>query len=132
MGRKEEANARLTEFLAKYPDDVGGLGVRAALLAADGRTSEAEAVVRRISGQKGFGHFHHTAYYIACAYARMGNKTAAFEWIREAADSGFACYPLFDRDPNFDSLRSDPRWRNMISEFRQTWSGYQKLTSERM
>ena len=132
MGRREEAAARTAEFLAKYPGDVGGLGVQAVLLAVSGRHSEAEAIIRSIAGQKGFGHFHHTAYYIACAYAHMGNKTAAFEWIREAADSGFACYPLFDRDPNFDSLRSDPRWQKMISEFRQTWAGYQKLTSERM
>jgi eukaryotic-like serine/threonine-protein kinase len=132
MGRAEEAAARTAEFLTKYPGDVGGLGVQAVLLAASGRHREAEAIIRSIAGQKGFGHFHHTSYYIACAYARMGNKTAAFEWIREAADSGFACYPLFERDPNFESLRSDARWRNMISEFRQTWEGYRKLTSERM
>jgi eukaryotic-like serine/threonine-protein kinase len=132
MGRKEEAAARTAEFLAKYPGDVGGLGVQAVLLAASGRHGEAEAVIRRIAGQKGFGHFHHTAYYIACAYARMGNGSAAFEWIREAADSGFACYPLFERDPNFETLHNDPRWRSMISEFRQTWDGYRKFTSERM
>jgi TolB-like protein len=130
MGRRDEAAVRTTEFLAMYPGDVGGLGVHAALLAASGKHAEAEAVIRSISGQKGFGHFHHTAYYIACAYARMGNKSAALDWIREAADSGFACYPLFERDPNLQPLRSDPRWRTMMSEFRQTWDGYRKLTSE--
>jgi serine/threonine protein kinase len=132
MGRRDEAAARTAEFLAKNPGDVGGLGVQAVLLAASGKHSEAEGIIRSIAGQKGFGHFHHTAYYIACAYAHMGNKSAALEWIREAADSGFACYPLFERDPNFETLHDDPRWRTMMSEFRETWDGYRKLTSERM
>jgi hypothetical protein len=89
-------------------------------------------VIRRVAGQKGFGHFHHSAYYIACAYAHMKKKVAALDWLREASDTGFACYPLFERDPNFNSLHSDPRWRPMMSEFREMWEGYRKLTSERI
>ena len=94
--------------------------------------SEAEAVIRSIADQKGFGHFHHTAYYIACAYARMGNMDAALEWLREAAGSGFPCYPLFLRDPNLEALRRDPRWSSWMGEVRRNWEGYQKLVSEKI
>jgi eukaryotic-like serine/threonine-protein kinase len=132
MGRKEEAAAKLSEFLAQYPGDVGGLGVRAVLLAASGKHSEAEAVIKSIAGQKGFGHFHHTAYFIACAYARMGKTDATLQWLREAAESGFPCYPLFERDPNLESLRSDPRWSSLMAEIKQNWERYSKLASEKM
>ena len=30
---------------------------------------------------KGFGHFHHTAYYIACAYALMNKPEQAIKWL---------------------------------------------------
>ena len=132
MGRKEEAAARLTVFLTQYPGDVGGLGVRSVLLGSSGRNGEAEAMIKSIAGQKGFGHFHHTAYYIACAYARMGKTDAALEWLREAAGSGFPCYPLFLRDPNLEALRRDPRWSSWMGEVRRNWESYQKLASEKI
>src|SRR6185436_15925557 len=112
-------------FLATYPRDVGGLGMKAVLLGSSGKNSEAEAVIQSIAGQKGFGHFHHTAYYIACAYARMANIAAAVEWLREAAASGFPCYPLFERDPNLESLHRDPRWSPLMREIKQNWESYQ-------
>jgi serine/threonine protein kinase/tetratricopeptide (TPR) repeat protein len=129
MGRREEAAARLTEFLAKSPRDVGALGVRAVLLASSGMSSEAEAVIKGIAGQKGFGHFHHTAYYIACAYANMRKSDMALEWLREAAESGFPCYPLFERDPSLQGLHSDPRWSSLMAEMERNSERYRKLTS---
>ena len=132
MGRTQEAASKIAEFLAKYPNDVGGLGVQAVLLAVSGKHSEAEAVIRSVAGQKGFGHFHHTAYYIACAYARMGKADEALGWMREAADSGFSCYPLFERDPNLAPLHSHPAWGPTMSGFKQTWDRYRKLTAEKI
>src|SRR6185436_19694616 len=79
MGRRDDASAKLAGFLATYPRDVGGLGMKAVLLGSSGKNREAEAIIQSIAGQKGFGHFHHTAYYIACAYARMANIPAALE-----------------------------------------------------
>jgi TolB-like protein len=129
MGRVKDASARLSDFLVRYPNDVGGLGVQAVLLAAAGRNADAERVIRGISGQKGFGHFHHTAYYIACAYARMNRADQALQWVREAAETGFACYPLFERDPNLRVLHGDPRWPALMLELRRNWERYDKLTS---
>ena len=48
---------------------------------------------------KGFGHFHHTAYNISCAYALMKKAEPALKWLQAAADDGFPCYPLFENDP---------------------------------
>jgi eukaryotic-like serine/threonine-protein kinase len=121
MGRMREAADRMAEFLKTYPDDVGGLGVQAALLAAEGNFQAAEVLIGRIAGRKGFGHFHHTAYYISCAYARMRRPEKALEWLREAAESGFSCYPLFASDPNLRFLHTQPRWVEMMRAWKQEW-----------
>ena len=42
---------------------------------------------------KGFGHFHHTAYHIACAYALMNKREQAIKWLEATAAEGFPCYP---------------------------------------
>ena len=106
MGRTREAADRLGSLFKTYPDDVGGLGVQAALFASQGNAEAAEAIIRRIAGRKGFGHFHHTAYYIACAYARMRKPEQAWSGSSETVESGFACYPLFASDPNLRILQS--------------------------
>jgi TolB-like protein len=121
MGRHREAEQRVVEFLKHYPNDVGGLGVKAAILAANGKSTDAEKIISRIAAGKGFGHFHHTAYYIACAYARMRKPELALEWLREAHDSGFACYPLFASDENLRALHSEPGWGDLMSNYRQEW-----------
>lgn len=74
LGRKEEASLTLAQLLKDYPEDTGGVftGVQAVLLASAGQTGAAEQKIKlAVAKGKGFGHFHHTAYYIACAYALM-------------------------------------------------------------
>jgi len=121
MGRMQEAAEKLRELFKTFPDDVGGLGVQAALLAAEGKSAAAEAIINRIAGRKGFGHFHHTAYFIACAYARMHRTEQALNWLHEADQSGFSCYPLFASDPNLKPLHTDPRWAELLEEWKQNW-----------
>ena len=78
-----------------------------------------EKIKSAVERGKGFGHFHHTAYHIACAYALMNKPEQAIKWLEVAAEDGFPCYPLFERDTNLDNLRQDPRfvssWRSRNS-----------------
>lgn len=60
--------------------------------------------------QKGFGHFHHTAYTI--------------EWLRQAAADGFPCYPLFERDRSLDPVRKDPQFQELLARLKQQWESY--------
>jgi tetratricopeptide (TPR) repeat protein len=73
LGRSEEAAALLAASLKAAPKeaDVGLFtGIQALLAALAGQTQQAEAKIKTaIARGKGFGHFHHTAYDIACAYA---------------------------------------------------------------
>jgi serine/threonine protein kinase/Flp pilus assembly protein TadD len=125
LGREREATEMIDTFLRDYPNDEGGVGtsVRAMMLAKAGRRGEAEtAIAHADSIGKNFGHFHHTAYNIASAYALLGNRDRAIEYLRTAADDGFPCYPLFAGDTQLDGLRKDPRFIAMMAKLERDWN----------
>jgi serine/threonine protein kinase len=128
LGRTEEANQLLDEYLQNYPHDEGGVGtsVRAMMLAKAGKFREAEAAIQRaLEIGRGFGHFHHTAYNIASAYALMNQPALAIKWLQNAADDGFPCYPLFANDTNLDSLRNDLTFIAFMTKLKQQCDHYQ-------
>src|SRR6185436_10798992 len=121
LGRKEEAAATLDKFLKDYPEDNRGLftSLQAMFAAADGQPRVAEEKIKlAIERGKGFGHFHQTAYHIACAYALMNRQDEAILWLESAADSGFPCYVLFATDHNLDSLRQHPRFQQFMARMK--------------
>lgn len=71
--------------------------------------------------------FHHTAYHIGCAYALMDKPEPAIKWLEAAADDGFRCYPLFERDANLDPLRRDPRFASLLAKLRRQWEHYNRI-----
>ena len=130
LGRKEEASATLEQFLRDYPDDNRGLftSLQAVLAASAGQERIAEDLIKSaVEKGKGFGHFHHTAYFIACAYALMNKPEQAIKWLEAAADDGFPCYPLFERDTNLDNLRQDARFVMFMAKQRQQWEYYKSI-----
>ena len=130
LGRKKEASAMLDQFVRDYPEDSGGLyaSLQAVLAASAGQERMAEdRIESAIEKGKGFGHFHHTAYHIACAYALMNKPEQAIRWLEASAKDGFPCYPLFERDTNLDSLRKDARFVAFLAALRQQWEYYRNV-----
>jgi len=130
LGRKEEAAANIEQFLKDYPEDNRGLftSVQAVMAAKDGRERVAEDKIKlAIEKGKGFGHFHHTAYYIACAYALMNKRELAIKWLESTAADGFPCYYLFKTDPNLNNLRQEPRFDMFMEKVRQQWESYKSI-----
>jgi serine/threonine protein kinase/Tfp pilus assembly protein PilF len=130
LGRKEEASATVEQFLRDYPEDNGGLftSQQAVLAASAGQERRAEDKIKlAVERGKGFGHFHHTAYYIACAYALMNNPEQAIKWLEVAAGDGLPCYPLFETDPNLNNLRKDARFVTFLAKQRQQWEYYRTI-----
>ena len=127
LGRKDEAAAMIEESLHKHPEDTGGAvhSLSAMLSAAAGDERGAEDKIR-VAQEKGKGyiHFHHTAYNIACAYALMNKPELAVEWLQDAAEDGLPCYPLFERDHNLDHLRQDPRFITFMTKQKEQWEYY--------
>jgi len=129
LGRTREATQLLDKYLRQYPADEGGVGhsVRAMMLAKAGARAEAKAeIATAIRLGQGFGHFHHTAYNVASAYALMGDHAQAVQWLQAAADDGFPCYPLFASDKQLDSLRNDKDFIALMRRMERDWSERKK------
>ena len=127
LGRTQEASAVVEDYLKTYSTDEGGTvtSVKAMLLAQSGRDREAEETIQRaVEIGKGFGHFHHTAYNIASAYALMNKSEQAIKWLQTAADDGFPCYPQFENDANLNSLRKDERFITFMRQMKRQWERY--------
>ena len=130
LGRKEEAAATLEKFLKDYPADNRGLftSLQAILAASAGQHREAEEKIEgAIQRGKGFGHFHHTAYHIACAYAIMNRHEEALKWLESAANDGFPCYVLYEKDRNLDNLRQNVRFQALLAKLKQQWEHHKSV-----
>jgi len=130
LGKKEEALALLEQLLKDHPEDTGGVftSIQAVLAASSAQDWVAEQKIKSaIEKGKGFGHFHHTAYQIACAYALMNKPEPAIKWLEAAAEDGFPCYPLFERDTNLDNLRQDARFVAFLAKLRLQWEHHKTI-----
>lgn len=130
LGKRSEAAALLEQLLKDHPEDTGGVftSIRAVLAAAAGQERIAEDGIKTaIEKGKGFGHFHHTAYHIACAYALMNKTELAIKWLEVAAEDGFPCYPLFAKDNNLNNLRQDAQFVSFLAKLKKDWEHYSSV-----
>ena len=56
----------------------------------------------------------------------MRRAREAVQWLREAAETGFPCYPLFARDANLDPIRQDPRFQAFLEDMRKQSASLRK------
>ena len=50
----------------------------------------------------------------AVAYARLGDKDQAFAWLEKAYAERSPWLGFLKSDPDFDNLRSDPRFAELV------------------
>jgi serine/threonine-protein kinase len=58
---------------------------------------------------------HDVAYWLATSYAMLGERDEAFRWLERAIKLGNENRPWFESDPNWESLREDPRFGELMS-----------------
>lgn len=122
LGRTDEAEAIVDQYLKSHPDDVGGsfTSTKALVLALHGDDPGADSAIKRCSGMgRGFGHFHHTAYNIASAFAVLGETKKSLKWLEITADDGFPCVTYFEVDSNLDNLRRQPRYVELVASIKR-------------
>lgn len=126
LGRKDEAAQTIERLLNEFPADEGGelTAIKAFFASLEGRNHDAETLIASAQKKAAYGHFHHAAYFIAWAYARMKKTDLAIRWLKDTALQGWPCYPLFERDPNLDPLRGDPRFQAVLEEVKAEWERY--------
>ena len=87
----------------------------ASIVAARGDRRRAEELVRQATaGQVD----HHVAYSIGAANAALGRPAEAVRWLRIAWETGFRCYPWYERDPLLAPLRADGGFTALMRELR--------------
>lgn len=112
----KEAEALMDEALQLLPEDPLIISSQGVLYALTGRSEQAlECVTKACASPKSFGHAHHTYYQIACIFALLGRQETAFEWLERSVSTGFACWPLFLKDPCLQSLRGLPDFAILVS-----------------
>jgi eukaryotic-like serine/threonine-protein kinase len=101
---------------------------RALLYAALGRETDALASIETAIARSGSrSHFHHAQFSIACAYARLGRKADAVEWLRRTAENGMPNYPLFRNDPNLRGLQGDAEYERLMATLERQFVANGKL-----
>ncbi len=129
LGRVEEAAATSQEYLAAQPADPGGLSTAMLAMVAATR-GDADRVAALIATArekgKGYGHFHHTAFTIARAYALIGRTADAISWLQQSADDGYPCYPVFVNDAALDRIRGEQAFQTFLAAQRARWEAFKK------
>ncbi len=127
LGKDDEALTLVQGYLKAHPEDRGGVvtSARAVWFATKGDAPHAERDIQTaVQKGKGYIHFHHAAYHIALAYALLHRPIPAAHWLRQTADGGFPCYPMFERDPFLDSIRADPGFVAFLRDQKAQWERY--------
>lgn len=120
LGRRDDAWLHLRRAQRKYPDDPSGTlsGIQA-MLVAESQPLQAQALIEKVAKRKAVNPSHHAAYFAGSAWALMGRAEEAVQSLREAAATGFPCYPLFAHDPNLDRIRQDPRFEALLADMQR-------------
>jgi serine/threonine protein kinase len=63
---------------------------------------------------------HHVAYSIGAAFAQLGQKDKALDWLGRAVDSGFPCYPMYANDPLLQPLKTDQGFQHFLQNLSTT------------
>ncbi len=111
MGRREEALAELRK--ANQLD--GRLLTQAALgygYAVTGQKEKALAVLNDLRKESSSRPV--PAFYLALLYTGLGQKDAAFKWLKQASQERAYRLVYLKVDPAFASLRSDPRFTELL------------------
>jgi eukaryotic-like serine/threonine-protein kinase len=113
-GDLDGAARTMRDVLRRNPDMEGVRPLLAQFLARAGDASAARAELTEAALGVGGANFD-VAYWIASAYALLGERDDAFSWLERAIKLGNENRPWFESDPNWDGLREDARFGELMS-----------------
>ncbi len=112
QGDYEKAIAELQKARQLAPNDMHVLGWLGHVYAVSGKRTEAQKLLDELRERSRSGYV--PAYSWGLIYAGLGNKDQAFAWLKRACDERDDWLAMLKVDPRFDSLRSDPRFQNLL------------------
>ena len=116
-GQTDAAAEAMHKAIAGHQNMHGIRPFMAMFLSAQGKHEEAraqltDAVIRNAEVDPDI------AYSVGSVYAIEGMREDAFKWLGRAIALGNANVPCFEHDPNWSSLRNDPKFTELMSKVR--------------
>ncbi|HEU4770026.1 MAG TPA: protein kinase [Pyrinomonadaceae bacterium] len=108
-GQTDAAAELMTDVVEKHPNMHGIRPFMAMFLSAQGKHDEALAQITPQVKRNGEVDAD-ISYSIGAVYALEGLRNDALEWLERSIALGNANHPCFENDPNWASLRNDPRF----------------------
>jgi serine/threonine-protein kinase len=112
-GEVQEATEKMREVLTANPHLEGMRPILGILLASQGEKAEAREQLTERALQMAEADFD-MAYWTASTYALLDEKEEALRWLEQAINLGNENREWFDRDRNWDSLRDDPQFLELM------------------
>ena len=116
-GEEVKASEMLEQVLEQQPQLDGIRPIYASFLSALGFNDEARAQLTD-EVKETANTDHDVSYWLASAYAMEGERDEAIKWLRRAIQLGNENKPWFERNPNWESLRGDAEYQEIIASLR--------------
>jgi tetratricopeptide (TPR) repeat protein len=104
------------KLLVAIPNYSEVLRAQACNLTAKGRLQEGLAVDKQLVAARPADPTAH--YNLACRYALLKQGDMAIMSLRRAIELGYRDFRFMEKDRDLDSIRKDPRFRQLVREFR--------------
>ena len=120
-GDADEAIRIINEVFQRHPrmDGIRPLLAQFLILKGDAEAARAEINERVLEAADAD---HDVAYWLATAYAMLGERDEAFKWLERAITLGNENRPWFEADPNWETLRADARFTELMRSIEDTQS----------
>jgi tetratricopeptide (TPR) repeat protein len=101
--------------LRRRPDYLDVLRCQGQLLSRKGLHAQALAIDRRVVQQAPHDPIAH--YNLACSLARNDQPQEAVDELRRAISHGYRDMEYLETDPDLESLRNQPGYRELLQEY---------------
>jgi eukaryotic-like serine/threonine-protein kinase len=116
-GQTDAASELMQQVVKKHPNMHGIRPFMGMFLSAQGKHEEALAQLTEDVKRNGEVDAD-ISYSIASVYALEGMADEAFRWFERSIALGNENRPCFESDPNWEGLRSDPRFAQLMTRVR--------------
>ena len=104
-----------SRILERHPNYVDVLRVQGNNLTLKGRFAEGMQIDKRLVQLRPSDPLAH--YNLACSYALLKRPEQALKTLRRAVELGYRDFRYMREDRDLDSIRHDPRFRQLLREY---------------
>jgi tetratricopeptide (TPR) repeat protein len=101
--------------LSRSPDYVDVLRIMGNLLTLKGRFADGLQIDKRLVQLRPTDALAH--YNLACSYALLKRPEQSLKTLRRAVELGYRDFRYMKEDHDLDSIRRDPRFRQLLREY---------------